>query len=88
LPAKNFGVHSNDQDIFIIGPVEDANPTALWQVATGAPQKIVLQLDGARMFETEDLTALRIDPRHYVPDGAVLASGIHCLKNNQDSIMV
>jgi hypothetical protein len=33
----------------------------------------MLQLFGARLFETENIAALRIDPGHDVPDGAVLA---------------
>ena len=54
----------------------------------GAPEKIVLQFLGARMFEAEHLAALRIDAGHDVPDGAVLAGGVHRLKNQQHRIAV
>ena len=40
------------------------------------------------MFETEYLAALRIDPGHDMPDGAVLAGSIHSLKNQQQRIAV
>ena len=53
-----------------------------------APEKIVFQLLGARLFETENLAALRIDPGHDVPDGAVLAGSVHPLKNQQQRIAV
>ena len=48
----------------------------------------MFQLVGVRLFETEDLAALRIDPGHDVPDGTVLASRIHPLKNQQHRITV
>ena len=38
---------------------------------------------GARLLETENLAALRVDPGHDVPDSAVLAGGVHPLKNQQ-----
>ena len=48
----------------------------------------MFQLVGARLFETENLAALRIDPGHDVPDGAVLAASVHPLKNQQQRIAV
>jgi hypothetical protein len=43
----------------------------------------MLQLFGARLFETENLTTLRIDAGHDVPDGAVFADTVHTLENQQ-----
>jgi len=51
-------------------------------------RKIMFQFFGARLFETEYLTALRIYPGHDVPDGAVLAASVHPLKNQQQGIAV
>ncbi len=65
-----------------------ADPPAFRKHACGAPQKIVFQFVGARLFETENLAALRIDAGHDVPDGAVLAAGVHPLKNQQQRIAV
>jgi hypothetical protein len=55
----------------------------LGQPAGGAPEKIVFQLIGARLFEAENLAALGINPGHHVPNGAVLAASVHPLKNQQ-----
>ena len=40
------------------------------------------------MLEAEDLTALRVDAGHHVLDHAVLAGGIHRLKNQQQRVAV
>ena len=40
------------------------------------------------MFETKDLAALRIDARHHMFDGAVLARGVHGLEDEQQRITV
>ena len=83
--AENLGMHADDQHFLVVGPVEDADPPALRQVARGAPEKIVLQFGGAGMFEAEHLAALRIDAGHHMPDGAVFARRIHRLKDQQDA---
>jgi hypothetical protein len=76
-------MHSNDQHFLIIGTVEDADPAALGKVACRAPEKIMFEFFGARLLKTEDLAACRIDPGHDMPDGAVFASAVHTLKNQQ-----
>ena len=86
--AQNFGMHADDQHFLVIGSVEDADPPAFRQIAGGAPEKVVLQFGGAGMLEAEDLAALRIDPGHHVPDGAVFSRRIHRLKNQQHGIAI
>jgi len=81
-------MHPNNQHLFVVGTIEYADVTALGKPACRAPEKIMFQFVGARLFEAEDLAALRIDPGHNVPDGAVLAAGIHPLKNQQQRIAV
>ena len=88
LAAENLRMHANHQHLLVIGTIEYADLPAFGQPARGAPEKIMFQLVGARLFETENLAALRIDPGHDVPDGAVLAGGIHPLKNQQQRIAV
>ena len=88
LAAKDLRMHADDQHFLVIGAVEDADPSALRQVARGAPQKIVLQFRRAGMLEAEDLAALRIDARHHVLDRAVLAGRVHRLKDQQHGIAV
>jgi hypothetical protein len=48
----------------------------------------MFQLKGARLFEAENLAALRIDPGHDVPNGAVLAASVHPLKNEEQRIAI
>jgi len=48
----------------------------------------MLQIFGARLFETEHLAALRIDAGHNVPDGPVLAGRVHCLEDQQDRVAI
>ncbi len=62
-------MHPDDQHLLIIGTIEDADAPAFRQMAVCAPEKIMFQLIGGRLFETENLAALRIDPGHDVPDG-------------------
>src|SRR5664279_694135 len=81
-------MHSNDQYFLVVRTIEDTDPSAFGKAAGRTPEKIMLQLFGARLFEAENLTALRIDPRHDVPDGAVLTGRVHPLKNQQQRIAV
>ena len=78
----------NDKNFLIVRAVENADTATLGQRARGAPQKIMVQLLEARMLETEHLATLRIDTGHYMFDRAVLAGGIHRLKDQQHGITV
>src|SRR5664279_3919392 len=81
-------MHSNDQYFLVVRTIEDTDPSAFGKTAGRTPEKIMLQLFGARLFEAENLAALRIDPGHDVPDGAVLTGRVHPLKNQQQRIPV
>ena len=81
-------MHTHDQHLLVIGSIKDADPSPFRKIACGAPEKIVLQFGGAGMFETEDLTALRVDPGHHMPDGTVFSGGIHRLKDQQNRVAV
>ena len=48
----------------------------------------MIELGRAWMLEAEDLTALRVDAGHDVLDHAVLARGVHRLKNQQQRVAV
>ncbi len=48
----------------------------------------MLQFFTAGMLEAEHLTALGIDPRHHMTDGAVFPGSIHRLEDQQDGIAV
>jgi hypothetical protein len=85
LTAQNFRMHPNDEHFLVIGTIEDADLPAFGKPPCCAPEKIMFQLVGARLFETENLAASRIDPGHDVANGPVLAGGIHALKNRNCS---
>ncbi len=86
--AQNLRMHPDDQHFFVIGTIEDADPPAFGKPARRAPEKIVFQFFGARLFETPNLAPCRIDPGQDVPDGAVLPGSVHPLKNQQQGIAV
>ncbi len=50
---------ANDEDLFVVGAVEDADAAALREPAVGAPQEIVFQFGGAGLLEAGDVAALR-----------------------------
>ncbi len=88
LAAENFRMHSNDQHFLAIRTIEYADPPTFGESACGAPEKVMFQFVGARLFETRNLAALQIDPGHDVADGAVLACGVHPLKNQEQRVAV
>jgi hypothetical protein len=74
---------AHDEDLFVVGPVEDTDPAALGHAFDVAPQEVVGKLFARRLLEWEYLAALRIDARHDVLDRAVLAGCVHRLENEQ-----
>ncbi len=76
-------MHAHDEDLLVVGPVEDPDPPPLREALGVAPHEVVGEVLGRGLLEREDLTALRIDARHDVLDGAVLAGRVHGLENEQ-----
>jgi len=88
VTVQDLWVHASDQHVFVVGAVEDADPSAFGQAAGGAPEEVVLELLGGGLLETEHLTALRVHPGHDVADRAVLAGGVHALEDDQQGAVV
>src|ERR1019366_4531598 len=65
-----------------------ADAPAFRQMTGRAPEKIMIEFLGTRLFETENFAALWIDSGHDVPDGTVLAGSIHPLKNQEQCMAV
>jgi len=86
LAAKKLRVHSNNEHLFVIGTVEDADPAAFGKAASGAPEKIMFKLLGAWLLEAEDLAAFRIDPGHDVAYGSVFSGSIHALEYQEQRL--
>src|SRR6476659_7007244 len=74
-------MHLHHQYVFIIAAVEDTDAAALRESLHVTPEKVVVEFLRRRLLEAEHLTALWIHARHDVTNGAVLAGGVHCLKN-------
>jgi len=49
--AKDLGMYTDNQNLFVVGTIEDADRPALWQIARGSPEKVVPQFRCAGMFE-------------------------------------
>src|SRR5271163_4809537 len=88
LGAENLRMDANDQDFLIVGTIEDADPSAFRKAACRAPEKIMFQFFGARLFEAENFATFGIDSRHDVPDRAVFAGRVHPLEDQQQCIAV
>jgi hypothetical protein len=43
-------MHANDEHLLVVGTIEDADPPAFRKPARCAPEKIMLQFLGARLF--------------------------------------
>src|SRR5215472_9455321 len=83
LPLQDVLVHTHNENLLVIGPVEDSYPPTLRQALVITPQKVVAEVLLRWLFERENLTALWIYSRHDVPDSTVFASRIHRLENEQ-----
>ena len=78
----------DDEHLLVVRAVEDADAAALGQRLHVAPEEIVVELLVRRLLEAEDLAALRVHARHHVLDRAVLAGGVHRLKDDQHGVDV
>ena len=76
-------MHPHDENLFVVGPVEDADPPSLGEALRIAPHEVVVEVFRRGVLERDDLAALRIDARHDVLDRAVLARSVHSLENEQ-----
>ena len=79
-------MNPDDQDLFVVRPVENLDHPASWECCCGAPQEVVFEFFGRRLFEGFDVAALGIDSGHDVSDRAVFAGGIHGLEDDQQGM--
>jgi hypothetical protein len=82
------GCTRTNEHFFVVGTIEDADPSAFRKAACRAPEKIMFQFLGAWLFETKNFATFGIDSRHDVPDRAIFAGRVHALKNQQQCIAV
>lgn len=86
--AFNQVVDFDNEDLFIIGSVEDGDGAAFRQVLMAAPEVVVIQFLGGWDFERGYFDTLWIETAHDVFDGAILAGSIHRLQDHQDTKLV
>ncbi len=88
VSVQHRGVDPGDEDVLVVGAVEDTDPAAFGQAAGGAPEEVVLEIVIGGLFEAEDLAALRVHAGHHMADRAVFAGDVHALKDQQQRPMV
>src|SRR6476469_9134355 len=88
LLCQEFGMDPYDEHFFIITAIKNSNVAPIRQVFHAAPEVIVIQIFVRGRFERIDLAALWVYPRHHMLDGAIFASRVHCLKDQQHSPLV
>src|SRR5215469_10181885 len=75
----------NDQHLFVIRPVENADLSSLRHNLMGPPKIIVVQFLVTRRLEGMYVASLRIHAGHDVFNGGVFAGRVHTLKNEEQS---
>jgi hypothetical protein len=79
-------VHANDEHVFVVGAVEDADHSLPRDGLVDAPEEVVLQLGFGRGLEGRHDAARRIETAHHVADGPVLPSGVHRLEHHEERV--
>jgi hypothetical protein len=83
LSGEKLRTNPHYQDLFVVTAVEDADAAPFRKPFVRPPEKIVLEFLGGRLFEGKNLAAGRVDSPHHRANGAVLAGGVHGLKDQQ-----
>ena len=86
LGAEETGVDAHDENLLVVGAIEDADLAAGGEVGLGAPEEVVGKFLGGGLFEAGDVAALRVNAGHDVADGAVFASGVHGLEDEENGV--
>jgi hypothetical protein len=86
LVAQDFGMHANHQNFFVIGAIEDADPSPLGEAYVGAPEEVMFQLVLAGLLEARNFASRWIDAGHDVGNRSVFARRIHTLEYQQQGI--
>jgi hypothetical protein len=74
--------------LLIVAAVEDADAPAFGEAAGRPPEEVVVNLFRTGFLEREHLAPGGVHPCQDGSDGAVLAGGIHGLKDDQNGVTV
>ena len=86
LLGQDLGVHPDDEDILVVGAIEDGELAAGGQGGSGPPQEVVGGLCRRGLLEGHDAAPLRVHPRHDVLDRPVLSGGVKCLEDDEHGV--
>src|SRR5262249_48471516 len=88
LSMEDLRMDTDNENLLIVRTVEDSDTSALRKTHGRSPEEIMVEILCARVFETEDLTSLRVHAGHDMLDRAVFPGGIHGLKYQQHGVPV
>lgn len=78
---------AGDEDIFVMGAVEDVDVTAARGILVDAPEEVVCQLGVVGGFEIDDAHALGVEGTEDGADGAVFAAAVHGLEDDEERVL-
>lgn len=81
------GVDADDEDVFVVGAVEEGGGSFCGSVRVDAPEKIVAELFGGGDFEAGDGGALGVEVAEEGAEGAVFATGVHALQDDEEAVL-
>lgn len=88
LPFDQIRVDLHHQHHLVVGPVEDPDLAAGWEVAPVAPEEVVVGFLYARHPEAGHPAAPGVDAGHHVPDRPVLSGGVRPLQDDQHRVRI
>ena len=75
------------EDFFVMGSIEDTDPSSFRQSQGRPPKKIMSKFLFARRLERAHFATLWIETRHHMRDDAILAGSVHPLQHDQNRPM-
>ena len=89
-PPSLFGyepLNPGDQDVLIVGSVEDGDSSVLGHLEMDPPQVVMGLFPIRRSSKAPNPDSLRIHTFEDMADRPVFTSGVHCLENNQEFLL-
>jgi hypothetical protein len=83
LLLEQLAVHSDHEDLLVVGAVEDADAPPFGERLHAAPEVVMVELLVRWSLEGVDLAALRVHAAHDVLDRAILPGRVHGLKDQE-----
>src|SRR5260370_1479471 len=78
----------DDQSLFVVASVENADPSTFRQTLQATPEIVVFEVLRRWALERKDLAPLRINAGHHMLDRAIFSRGVHRLKDEQDRPLI